>query len=81
MDDKTTMGAPTRPLCLELEEVARDIVAVVNQATTLRGIPCYMLESILRDILVQVSAHANIEREKAREIYNKQLAEYASNEK
>jgi hypothetical protein len=81
MDDKTITGAPVRPLCLELDEAKRDILAAVNQATTLRGIPCFLLEDILRDILAQVSAHANAEREKAREIFNKQLAEYAEYEK
>lgn len=75
MADKTTTGAPTRPLCLELDEAKRDIIAAVNQATA-RGIPCFLLEPILHEIFGQVSAHANNERQTAKELYNKQLAEY-----
>jgi hypothetical protein len=80
MADKTTPGAPTLPLCLDLDEAKRDIVAAVNKATA-RGIPCFLLEPILHEIFGQVSAHANNERQKAKELYNKQLAEYAAKEK
>ena len=71
--------APTRPLCLELDDVKRDIVNVINAATK-SGVPFFLLESIVNDCANQVSANARAERESAKAAYNKQLEEYRKEE-
>jgi hypothetical protein len=63
-----------KPLVLELDETKRDVVAVVDAATQIRKIPCYLLEMILGDVLSQVQTVARAEREFALASFKEQLA-------
>lgn len=75
------MDTIQKPLSLELDETKRDLVAVVDAATQIRKIPCYLLEMILGDVLSQVQTVARAEREFARASFEKQIAEDAAKEK
>jgi hypothetical protein len=71
MDNK-----PTRPLCLELEDARKELYTLVNNLSTVRQIPFYLLESIVADIYRDVKELSNTERIKATERYKQQMEEY-----
>lgn len=77
MNEKTK---PVRPLILELDDAREEIFGTVNRLATERHIPFYLLESIMNDAARQVSALAKTEREKAKQMYDEQLAEMNSGE-
>ena len=60
------MADKQRPLILEIEEAKTEIITAVNKALTERGIPCYILSPIIRDIFNQVEAGAKNELEAAK---------------
>ena len=64
-----------KPLVIEIDETKRDLVSVIDAATQIRKIPCYLLEMVLSDVLSQVQEVARREREFARQSFEKQLAE------
>ena len=64
-----------KPLVIEIDETIGDLVSVVDAATQIRKIPCYLLEMILSDVLSQVQEVARREREIARQSLEKQIAE------
>ena len=72
MNEKTT---PVRPLVLELDDAREEIFGTINRLATERHIPFYLLEGIINDAAKQVSALAKAEREKAKQMYDEQLAE------
>ena len=55
-----------RPLILEIEEAKTEIITAVNKALTERGIPCYILSPIIRDVYTQVENGAKSELEAAK---------------
>ncbi len=64
-----------KPFTLEYANAKNKIVNAVNEAMHVNKIPCFLLESIISDILHQVEAGANEERGSAKAAYEKQLAE------
>ena len=75
MDNKgVIMEAPRKPTVLLHEEAESNIFEAVKESA--RIIPFYQIEGILTNILHQVRAQANVERENAARLYEKQLAEY-----
>lgn len=77
MNEKTK---PVRPLILELDDAREEIFGTVNRLATERHIPFYLLESMMNDAARQVSTLAKTEREKAKQMYDGQLAEMNSGE-
>lgn len=71
MNDKTT---PVRPLVLELDDAREEIFGTVYRLATERHIPFYLLEGMMNDAARQVSALAKTEREKAKQMYDEQIA-------
>lgn len=67
---------PLRPICLELEDAKAEIFAVVNMANKKRGIPFFLLESIVNEAARQVADFARQERETANRNYEQELLEY-----
>ena len=53
--------AAPRPLILELNEAKAELVQSVNNALRIRGIPCYLMEPILSDVLAQIREGARNE--------------------
>ena len=43
-----------RPFSMEYVEAKNKIVNAINEANRVNGVPCYLLESILSDLLSQV---------------------------
>lgn len=72
MSEKAT---PVRPLVLELDDAREEIFGTINRLATERHIPFYLLEGIINDAARQVVALAKTEREKAKQMYDEQLAE------
>lgn len=70
MEEKTVK----KPICLELVEAKADIFAAINNAAQNRGIPFYLLESIVEEAARQVSECARKEREIAKRTYEEELA-------
>lgn len=64
-----------KPLVIEIDETKRDLVSVIDAATQIRKIPCYLLEMVLSDVLSQVQEVARREREFALASFKEQLAE------
>lgn len=67
---------PVRPLVLELDDAREEIFAAINRATSERHIPFYLLENIVYDAARQVSEHAKSERDRIKNAYEIQLAEF-----
>lgn len=67
---------PVRPLVLELDDAREEIFAAINRAMSERHIPFYLLENIVYDAARQVSEHAKSERDRIKNAYEIQLAEF-----
>lgn len=70
---------PQKPLALRLEEAGNTIFNAVNMAAN--EVPFYLIDGILVNILHQVREQAKAEKDKAAQLYEKQLAEYIEAEK
>lgn len=70
---------PTIPFALCYENAENRIFNAVSESAN--EIPFYMLEGMLTNILHQVREKAKEERENARMLYEKQMAEYNESEK
>lgn len=55
---------PERPFAMEYVGAKNKIVNAVNEAIRVNKIPCYLLESVLSDILSQVRESAKKELER-----------------
>lgn len=44
-----------KPLCLRIEDAKSEIAAVINRHRTECGLPCFILEPILKDFHTQVA--------------------------
>ena len=73
-------NAPTRPLCLALEDARAEIFSVINMTAKRHNIPFYLLESIMQEATRQVVDCAKKEREIVARDYEQQLAEYKKRE-
>ena len=43
-----------RPLILEIEDVKQSLIQIINEAIQVRGIPCFILEPVLNNLVTQV---------------------------
>ena len=55
-----------KPLILEIEEARIEIVASVNNALQNHGLPCYLIEPILSELLTQIREGARNELDAAK---------------
>lgn len=67
-----------RPFSMEYAEAKSKILNAVNEANRINGVPCYLLESIISDILSQVRECAKKEHNEAKLLYERQLAKTAA---
>lgn len=44
-----------KPLCLRMEDAKNEIAAVINRHRTEGGLPCFILEPIIRDFYTQIA--------------------------
>lgn len=56
-----------KPLIIRLNETKTELISVINNAVQQSGIPCYLLEPILSELLTQVRDGARSELQMARE--------------
>lgn len=66
-----------KPFILEMEEAKLEMVQVINNAIQVRKIPCYIVDTLLAEILAQVKEGAKNELEMAK----KQVEEQSKNDK
>lgn len=69
---------PTRPLALEIEDAKRELNASVEQISAKHGLPCYLLELLVADVLAKLQNGKRIELEKAQHSYEQKLAEWSN---
>lgn len=74
----TNKEQPKKPFCLTYEGAEDRIFYAVSKSA--EEIPFFMLEGILTNILHQVREKAKEERDNARMLYEKQLAEFNEGE-
>lgn len=55
-----------KPLILTIEEAKAEIISSVNSALQNHGLPCYLIEPILSELLTQIKAGARGELEAAK---------------
>ena len=55
-----------RPLVLRLREAKEQITATVNAVMQAQGLPCFLIEPIVTELLAQVRATAQAEYERAK---------------
>lgn len=67
---------PVRPFSLKYDEAKSKIVSAINEATQIHGVPFYLLESMVGEMLAQVRENARTERERAKAAHDKGLAEF-----
>lgn len=68
---------PTRPLALEIEDAKKELSASVEQISAKHGLPCYLLELLVSDVLAKLQNGKHIELEKAQRSYEQKLAEWS----
>ena len=56
-----------KPLVIKLNEVKTDLFSVINKAIQQDGLPCYLLEPIVSELLTQIREGARNELQMARE--------------
>lgn len=57
-----------KPLCLRIEDARSDIAAVINRHRA-EGLPCFILEPILKDFYTQIASGKAAELEMVRRDY------------
>ena len=65
-----------KPFILEMEEAKLEMVQVINNAIQVRKIPCYIIDTILSEVVAQVKAEAKNELALARQ----QVEEQSNND-
>ena len=55
-----------KPLILEIEEAKSEIVSCVNNALQNHGLPCYLIEPVLTELLAYVKSVAKNELDAAK---------------
>ena len=69
---------PTRPLALEIEDAKKELNASVEQISAKYGLPCYLLELLVSDVLAKLQNGKHVELEKAQRSYEQKLAEWSN---
>lgn len=69
-----------KPLCLELEEASKELNQAIEQISATHGLPCYLLELLVSDVLARLQNGKRIEIENARRSYEQKLAERSDND-
>lgn len=64
-----------KPLCLELDEAQKELTTAVEKIANNHGLPCYLLEPLLSNVLARLENGKRIEIENARRSYEQKLAE------
>ena len=64
-----------KPLCLELEEAANELNQSIEQISARHGLPCYLLEYLVSDVLTRLQNGKRTEIANARHSYEQKLAE------
>ena len=64
-----------KPLCLEIDEATKELNSAVEQISKAHGLPCYILELLVSDVLARLQNGKRIEIESAKRSYERQLAE------
>lgn len=68
---------PVRPFALEYQDAKNEIVKAINNASQRHGVPFFLIETLLSEMLSGVQRNAEVERESALRMYERQLAEQA----
>lgn len=58
-----------KPLCLEIDEATKELNSAVEQIASKHGLPCYLLELLVSDVLTRLQNGKRIEVEQARRKY------------
>lgn len=58
-----------KPLCLKIDEATKELNSAVEQIATSHGLPCYLLELLVSDMLTRLQNGKRIEIEQARRKY------------
>ena len=64
-----------KPLCLEIDEAQKELNVAVEQISKAHGLPCYILELLVSDVLTRLQNGKRIEIENAKRSYEQKLAE------
>lgn len=64
-----------KPLCLELEEANAELNKAVEDISRVHGLPCYLLEYLVSDLLARLQNGKRRELEEARAAYEMRDAE------
>lgn len=71
------MNKPTRPLALEIEDAKTELNAFIEQLSAKHGLPCYLLELLVSDVLAKLQNGKQVELEKAQRSYEQKLEEWS----
>lgn len=64
-----------KPLCLELEEANNELNKAIEDISNRHGLPCYLLTSIVSDLLARLENGKRRELEEAKISYENSLKE------
>lgn len=67
---------PIPPLSLSFDTAKKEIFSCINSLIERHKMPLFLYESILTEALHQIQGGAATERQTAKEVFDKQLAEY-----
>ena len=68
------MDKNNKPFILEMEETKMELIKVINNAIQERKIPCYIVDTLLAEIVAQVKEGAKNELAAARQQVEEQLS-------
>lgn len=71
------MDKPTRPFALEIEDAKKELNAFVTQLSAKYGLPCYLLELLVSDVLAKLQNGKHVELENAQRSYEQKLEEWS----
>lgn len=72
------LSKPSKHLSLELEEAREEINAAVDQIAKRHGLPCYLTEPLVADVLNRLRDGKRKEIDHARRAYELQVRAYES---
>lgn len=75
------MNKPTRPLALEINDAMGELTASVEQIAAKHGLPCYIMELLVADVLTRLQNGKRTEVANAEASYKSKLEEYERMEK
>lgn len=70
------MNKPTRPIALEINDAMNEITAAVEQIAARHGLPCYIMELLVSDVLNRLQNGKRTEVANAEASYKAKLEEY-----